>query len=244
MVSDQANVADPSLAITPGAALSAVENSSATFTLATFTDPTPDALSSYQATVNWGDGTSSTATVSAGATAGTFVVTAGHKFVEEGSYVVSVSVAHGIAPAATTTLKANVSDPNVLATGGLSLSVQRNSTQQLTVATFTDPAGHEDPTVPGNYVASINWGDGTVSTAVVSYLGNEQFAVTGSHGYKNSGKFNVTVSIVHDGLPAVVVTDSIKVTGPPAPAPALVAVVTPAVSLFSGTVISGKGDGH
>jgi uncharacterized repeat protein (TIGR01451 family) len=212
-VTDNVNVADPPLTIMPAGPLSSVENTRTDFTLASFTDPTPDGLGKYHATVDWGDGTTSTATVSHGLTPDTFVVTASHKFVEEGSYVVSVGVAHGIAPTATTTLHASVSDPNVIAMGGLSFSAQRNSTQPLTLAYFVDPAGHEDPTVPGNYVATINWGDGTVTTGTVAYKGGEVFAVTGSHPYKNSGKFNVTVSIVHEGLPAVTVADDVKVTG-------------------------------
>ena len=213
IVADHANVADPPLTMTASAPLSSVENTRTDFTLATFTDPTPDGLGKYLATVNWGDGTSSNATVSHGATPNTFVVTASHKFVEEGSYLVTVSVAHGIAPTVSTTLQATVSDPNVIAMGGLMLTDARNSTQALTLAYFVDPAGHEDPTVPGVYVVSINWGDGSVSKGTVTYRGNEVFAVTGSHPYKNSGKFNVTVSIVHEGLPAVVVTDAVKVTG-------------------------------
>lgn len=212
-VVDHANVADPALTITASGPLSSVENTRTDFTLATFTDPTPDGLGKYVATVNWGDGTSSNATVSHGATPGTFVVTASHKFVEEGSYVVTVSVAQGIAPTVTTSLNAMVSDPNVIAMGGLSLSAARNSTQPLTLAYFVDPAGHEDPTVPGVYVVSINWGDGSVSSGTVTYKGGEVFAATGSHPYKNAGKFNVTVSIVHEGLSAVVVTDAVKVTG-------------------------------
>jgi uncharacterized repeat protein (TIGR01451 family) len=231
-VVDYANIADPALTITAASLLNGVENTRTNFTLANFTDPTPDGLSSYHATVNWGDGTTSTAEVHRTATARTFVVTASHKFVDEGSYLVTVSVAHGIAPTATATLDATVSDPSVIAAGGLSLSAQRNSTRPLILAYFVDPAGHEDPKVPGNYVASIDWGDGTATTGTVMYKGSEVFAVTGGHAYKNSGKFNVTVSIVHKGLPAVSVTDFVTVTCP--------SVATPALSSFSNTKIKAR----
>ena len=219
-VQDTANVSDPAVVVTPVAPLSSVEGSFSNFTLATFTDPAgAEAIGNYQATINWGDGTTSAGTITAGTMPGTFVVSGGHSFVEDGTFHPTVSVSHGTAPAGTATDTLNVSDPNIVVTGGLSLDVQRSSTTPITVATFTDPAGAE---TSGNYAATIDWGDGVSSTGTISYNPSTgTFSATGVHAYTKSGKFTISVSLMHHGLPAVSVTDAAKVTGatPPPPPP-------------------------
>jgi hypothetical protein len=218
-VSDSVVVAPagPGIVLTPAGTLSAVEGASAALTLATFTDAAPLPVTSYLVTINWGDGTTSTGTVQPGANVGSYVVTGNHKFVDEGSYQVTVSVSRGTGPAASVTDAANVSDPNVVATGGLSLQAQRGSDTTLTVATFTDPGGSESL---GNYSATVNWGDGTTTAGTISFnVATSVFSVSGTHNYQNSGKFTLTVSIVHRSLTAVVVTDSLKVTGAPVTPP-------------------------
>ncbi len=72
-----------SLAGTAGTPLSA--------TVATITDPNLSATASaYTATVNWGDGTNSSGTISG--TSGSFTVTGSHAYAAVGSYPVAVTI--------------------------------------------------------------------------------------------------------------------------------------------------------
>jgi hypothetical protein len=60
-----------------------------------------------------------------------------------------------------------------------------------TVASFTDTDGNINPS---EYSATINWGDGVVSGATITYS-NGQFIVSGSHGYSTSATYSVTIEV-------------------------------------------------
>src|SRR6266576_2511539 len=61
-------------------------------TVATFTDPDSSATASeYSATIEWGDGTSSSGTVSG--SGGSFSVSGGHTYADEGTYPIAVKIA-------------------------------------------------------------------------------------------------------------------------------------------------------
>ena len=61
------------------------------------------------------------------------------------------------------------------------------------VATFTDSNGDQ---VPGHFSAQINWGDGTISTGLVTNdFAHHQLKVTGSHLYKEAGSDAITVKV-------------------------------------------------
>jgi nitrate reductase NapE component len=51
--------------------------------------------------------------------------------------------------------------------------------------------------VPGDFVATINWGDTTTTAGVVSG-GAGVFSVSGSHTYSVAGPFPVTVTLAED----------------------------------------------
>jgi hypothetical protein len=64
-----------------------------------------------------------------------------------------------------------------------------------TVATFTD----DDPNgVAGDYTATINWGDGTTSTGVVTAGAAGGFAATGSHSFAE-GRFTIITTLTDAG---------------------------------------------
>ena len=64
------------------------------------------------------------------------------------------------------------------------------------VATFTD-TGVAEP--PGDYTATIKWGDGTTSPGTVSPASGNSLNVSGSHTYLSAGTDTVTVTVVDDG---------------------------------------------
>jgi hypothetical protein len=64
------------------------------------------------------------------------------------------------------------------------------------------------------YTASINWGDGgTATTGAVSCSGQDTWQVIGSYTYKDSGSFNITVTVNDsDGDSATGQTDTAAIT--------------------------------
>ncbi len=99
-----------------------------------------------------------------------------------------------------------VTGKSVSGTAGVKLSA--------TVATFTDadPSG-----VASDYTASINWGDGSSSTAgTVSAAAGGGFEVKGSHTYAAAGQDTITVTIDDMGGAKATATSSADIVGPPA----------------------------
>ena len=106
-----AQVSDPAVVATGGFTIVAVAGSdSPTQTVATFTDPGgAEPLSDYSASIQWGDGATTSGTVSVDATTHVFTVAGHHLYAAAGTSSVSVSLHHEGAPDATATSTAQVS---------------------------------------------------------------------------------------------------------------------------------------
>lgn len=71
-------------------------------------------------------------------------------------------------------------------------------TANQTTAAATLVAGFHDGaagTVPGNYTATITWGDGTTTTGTVASLGGGDFTVSGSHTYPGPVSYAIFVTV-------------------------------------------------
>src|SRR5205807_401566 len=152
-----------------------------TVTVATFTDANPgDHSADFTATINWGDTTSSSGTVTYDAGTGSYTVTGSHTYAEEGSFAVAVNIVDVGGATAGVGLTATVSDAALTpASGADPCSTLFPSTGTVTVATFTDanPGDHS-----ADFTATINWGDTTSSSGTVTYdAGTGTYTVTGSH---------------------------------------------------------------
>jgi regulation of enolase protein 1 (concanavalin A-like superfamily) len=94
-----------------------------------------------------------------------------------------------------------------------SISAASGHTFTGTVATFVDssPGG-----LARDYIATTNWGDGTVTTGVVSPVtGGSGFSVAGAHVYKYGGRYHVIVVIQsYDGA-GTQAGETAIVSGPP-----------------------------
>ncbi|TAN29474.1 MAG: hypothetical protein EPN30_02510 [Actinomycetota bacterium] len=189
----------PTVGVTPVASISGTEGSSFNGTVATITDSSQTALAlGFSATINWGDGTtSSTGTVTG--SAGSFTVTGSHDYAEEGSYTVSISITDPAGTVHKVTTTASVADAALTATGSPDFA-SANLTNQ-TLATFTD--ANASATVAdftsGGGSTIINWGDGSTSSGTVTQTGPGSFSVSGSHSYSVLGPHTITVTIVDDG---------------------------------------------
>ena len=157
-----ATVADAPLTAT-ALPISATEGAPITATVATFTDANPNAaVGDFTATINWGDGTTSTGTITE--QNGVFSVAGTHTYAEEGKDPISVTITDVGGSTATATSTATVADAALTATA-LPISATEGAPITATVATFTDANPNA---AVGDFTATINWGDGTTSTGTIT----------------------------------------------------------------------------
>jgi hypothetical protein len=189
--------------------ISATEGLSYSGTVATFTDLGSTApASEFGATVNWGDGTTSTcpsiptSSCSITGSNGSYAVLGTHTYAEEGTYGVSVSVADSLLSvnSGSETGSAGVADAAIVASAVTITPKTTGVAFTTSVATFTDA----DPNgTASDYTASISWGDGTSSAcpaaapapcSITSSSGG--FVVTATHTYStHATNTPVTVAI-------------------------------------------------
>src|SRR6185437_14007819 len=163
-------------------------------TIATFTDTDPvDPASDFTASIHWGDGSTTAGTVSG--TGGSFTVTGGHTYADEGSDAASVVITR-TDDARTTTPSGSVAvaEGDALTPHGAALNLSPNVAFSGAVATFTDTyAGN----TASDFTASIDWGDGTTTSGTVSG-GSGTFTVSGGHTYTAAGTDSVHVTLTDD----------------------------------------------
>lgn len=184
--------------------VAAVEGATFNATVASFTDANLfPRLSTFSASINWGDGATSTpGTVLANA-AGGFDVQGTHIYAEEGAMPVTVTIDDSGGSQATAVSTASVSDPAVIVTASAFTAAVGSPIGPLVVATFTDPGGPESLS---NYHAAIDGGDGTTDDLKTSIVPNgNTFSVLGTHVYAATGLYPVKVTIAHDSAPATTV---------------------------------------
>ena len=182
-----------SLVVTP-VAISPFEAVSFSGIVASFIDAdTLQPPGNFTATVDWGDGTTSAGTVTG--SAGSFSVSGTHTYADEGSFPVQVTVidiANSLSASSTGT--ATVGESDVLVGTGLAITATQGVAFTGAVASFTDT---DAANVPGDFTATINWGDTTTTAGIVSG-GSGTFLVSGSHTYAGAGTFPVTVTLSDD----------------------------------------------
>src|ERR1700722_15671393 len=165
-------------------------------TVATFADNAGLPSSDYTATIDWGDGTTTTGVVSGSAGSFTVASAVSHTYADEGLFTEVVTITRTtdsatIAPSGTVT----VADTDNLHASGTTVRGDPNvALTNVTVATFTD-----DNTVsgPGEFVATVDWGDGTTTTGTVSG-GSGAFTVSGSHTYTQNGQDTISLTVTED----------------------------------------------
>jgi streptogramin lyase len=156
----------------------------ASFTSAAVNPQTSD----FTASINWGDGTPASAATITAASGGTFTVSATKIYASAGTYQATIT----INDAGTLT---SVNTTITVANGATGESIASTEGKPFTglVATFNDPATTGDLS---QYAASIKWGDGTVTTGVITLVqGTTTFNVTGTHTYGEEGTYPLTVTI-------------------------------------------------
>src|ERR1700682_117278 len=143
-----------------------------------------DLLSGFTATIDWGDGSASTGTITG--SNGSFSVQGGHSYADEGNFTLSATVVRGSDNAIITdTGTIAVAEHDVLAAQGTTIT--GNPGQLLSnvpVATFTDT---DTSALAADFQAIVDWGDATTSPGTITGS-NGSFVVGGSHIYANPGR--------------------------------------------------------
>jgi hypothetical protein len=164
-------------------------------TVATFVDNNlSDTAGSFTATINWGDGTTTTGAVSG--SNGAFTVSGGHTYADEGSLpVVATLMRNSDHETGTGSGNVAVGEGDALSAQGTPIAGKSHQAfNNVMVATFTDT---DTANTAGDFTATIDWGDGTTTAGAVAGS-NGSFSVSGTHAYATSGQDTITVKVADD----------------------------------------------
>jgi hypothetical protein len=163
--------------------------------LGTFTDANASASAGdFTATIDWGDGSTSNATIAANGSGG-FDVTGGHTYAHAGNKTLSFTV-HGAGTGLTSAISSATVNNAAITTTTAAITATEGSSYNGNVAHFTDANALASAT---DFTASINWGDGTTTAGVITANAGGGFDVAGVHTYAEEGTPNVTVTITGAG---------------------------------------------
>jgi hypothetical protein len=192
-----ANIADAPIAAI-GRAIMPVENTAFVAIVAGVTDSNPYGITNdFTATIDWGDGASSSGAIVAAITPGQFDVVGSHTYSQQGLYVVLVTI-QDVGGASTVAHSiANATEPQIMA-AGTTINAVKGTSFNGSVATCS----HPDRTAEGtnSYTCLINWGDGTTSFGTMMDSGRTEtladaYMIMGTHTYANAGEYMVLVTI-------------------------------------------------
>jgi len=189
---DTASVTESdSLSGTP-VSFAALAGTSFTTTVANFTDTfTGNAAGYFNATIEWGDSTTSAGVVTGGG--GAYSVSGTHTYAGSGTFVVTVTLSDDSPGTATAMV---TSTAHVAGTGVNAFPVTFAATEGTAfngvVATFTDSRAGA---LVSDFTATIDWGDGTMTAGTVTSTSPGVFAVSGMHTYADEGAFSVPVQV-------------------------------------------------
>ncbi|MGH7222750.1 MAG: hypothetical protein ACRELF_05960, partial [Gemmataceae bacterium] len=188
--------------------------------VATFIDNSGVPLSSYTASIDWGDGTLSNGTVIATGI-NTFEILGSHTYIDAGDYLLTVSVNNGTATIGPVSGIVRVADAPLIGSSQLINAATGEFVSDTLVAIFRDTDTTARP--PGQYTATITWNEGyglsATSVGTIAALGGNTFAVYGGSPYSfpAGGLFTVQV-VVRDvlGGASVTIDSVVNVTNNPA----------------------------
>ncbi len=218
-------VNDAPVTVTPVAQV-ALAGQTISGTLATFVDSNLQApLGDFSAIINWGDGTQTLGTITKPPGGTGFVVSANaannntHAYAQAGVFPLSVTVNDVGGSIDTEATTATITEGTFSVTGQPIQPINEGNALTGTVALLN--SGNPQA-VPAEYVATINWGDGSFSSGTLVNQGNGVFTISNpaGHVYAAEGTYGITVSAVSistgtttSGSTSVTVNDAPIVAG-------------------------------
>ena len=187
-------------------------------TVATFTATSPTTVpGDYTATINWGDGSDPVAaSVTGNASAGFTIQTDWWEFSHAGTFDVTVTVNGPDDTISVAHAMIDVIDPPV--TAGLSAFANGAYTNTVTAGVLSDFQGDfttASDQSASDFVAQINWGDGTTTTAELAPDGEDhEVGISANHNYANPGAYLVTLTLTDDEGESSTSQSAINVTSP------------------------------
>jgi hypothetical protein len=169
-------------------------------------------VTSPTGTINWGDGTSSAASVTAPGLQ--LEISGSHTYAEAGTYTGGVSGGYlcgGRHLSLSASFTAQVADASLRATAVRLPVLEAGTSFTGTVAKLID--ANPDAT-SADYTVGLSWGDGTSSPAKMSASGAGQFVVGGTHTYAKPGSYAIRVGIRDRGGAAATATGTATVRAP------------------------------
>jgi hypothetical protein len=217
--------------LTPhGTTIAPTANQVFTGTVATFSDSdTANVAGDFTATVDWGDGQTTTGTVSG--SNGSFTVSGAHTYAAGGTDTVKVALMDGTATATATTTATVRS-----LSGQMALSAATEGTalpNNTAVATFSD-TNTSDPA--SSFTATTNWGDGVTTTGTVVGSGGS-LTVEGGHTYADEGNDTASVTLIHTAdMSTATVSGAVSVADADVFTPHGTSIAARTRQIFSGAV--------
>ncbi|HXT59937.1 MAG TPA: TIGR03118 family protein [Pirellulales bacterium] len=217
-----------------GVSFTAPLNASFNGLVATFADSTAALpAGSFTTMINWGDGASSPGTVTA-LGGGRYNLSGAHVYSQLGFHSLTATIQDSLSHFAVVSDAVNVKTPMLSATAG-SLAATEDSAFSGVVASFADADGNLSPAA---YQATIDWGDGTVSSGTVAANISGGFNVSGSHAYAEEGTWQAIVSIDDNDGDAIDATATVAVADADSLSAQALSVAATEGQSFSGAVAS------
>jgi hypothetical protein len=202
-----------------GVTIHGSEGRSALVTVANFTAATATSASNFTASINWGDGKTTTGTILKDAS-GKYHVTGSHAYSEENTsgYPVLVTIKQSGGATIHVNSHAEIADSPLDQAAGKALTASKNVTfTNKALGTFRDQDALN--TIAGDYAGTIDWGDGKTSAAAFVFTSatanvGSFWKVTGTHKYTTAKTFTVKITLHDTGSPGknITITSTIKVT--------------------------------
>jgi hypothetical protein len=184
-------------------------------TIASFQSTNPFATSGdFQTSINWGDGTPSSAGALSANGFSSFNINGAHDYATVGTFPVTVTI---VSPGGETNIVNSNAIVTALPVSVFPTPIVGNAGQPLsavTVATFLDPYTTD---TANNFQATIDWGDGTINVGTVVSKGQGVFEVTGDHTYAAAGPYTVNVQVIRAANGQAASTSSSAQIGSPSP---------------------------
>ena len=195
--------------------ISSSPDGSPTTLASTFTDANPnDQSDSYDASVDWGDGSTSPAAITG--SGGTFTLAGNRVYSASGVYTIALTIKDSGGAIITETGTATISEAPLSGTGSTFSATADMLASPINLATFTDAnlsQGVDGIDVVSNYTATIDWGDGTTLDTSATIWGEQSsYAVMGAHTYANPGTYSISITIQDDDGTSVTVNGTASVS--------------------------------